>query len=211
MTGWDRRSRPPEQSTDPGLQLPVVHRPGQHIIGTPIQTLHLDPVIVGGDQDDDRLGRQFPDLLERCPDTLTAYLNYKTHVDKNSLYNTPPVFPIYALKLVMEWVKAQGGVSAMTELAEKKSSMLYDTMAQSNGYYSCPVDEASRSKMNVVFRLPNEDLEKKFIEEATNEGMIGLKGHRSVGGCRASIYNAMPVEGAETLAAFMRKFAETNQ
>ena len=151
------------------------------------------------------------DLLERCPDTLTAYLNYKTHVDKNSLYNTPPVFSIYALKLVMEWVKAQGGVSAMAGLAEKKSSLLYDTMAQSNGYYSCPVDEASRSRMNVVFRLPNEDLEKKFIEEVKNEGMLGLKGHRSVGGCRASIYNAMPVEGVEKLAAFMRKFAEVNQ
>lgn len=150
------------------------------------------------------------DLLERCPDTLTAYLNYKNHVDKNSLYNTPPVFSIYALKLVMEWVKAQGGVTAMAELSEKKSSMLYDTIAQSNGYYTCLVDNASRSKMNVVFRLPSEDLEKKFIEEAKNEGMIGLKGHRSVGGCRASIYNAMPVEGAETLAAFMRKFAEVN-
>lgn len=151
------------------------------------------------------------DLLKRCPDTLTAYLNYKTHVDKNSLYNTPPVFAIYTVKLVLEWVKAQGGLSAMEEMAEKRSSMIHDTMAQSNGYYSCPVDEASRSKMNVVFRLPNEDLEKKFIEEAKNEGMIGLKGHRSVGGCRASVYNAMPVEGAEKLAAFMRKFAETNQ
>jgi len=150
------------------------------------------------------------DLLERCPDTLTAYLNYKIHADKNSLYNTPPVFSIYALKLVMEWVKEQGGLSAMAELSEKKSSMLYDTMVQSNGYYSCPVDEASRSKMNVVFRLPSEDLEKKFIDEAKNEGMIGLKGHRSVGGCRASIYNAMPVEGTEKLAAFMRKFAEAN-
>lgn len=151
------------------------------------------------------------DLLERCPDTLTAYLNYKTHADKNSLYNTPPVFSIYAVKLVLEWVKAQGGLSAMAERAQKKSSMLYDTMAQSNGYYSCPVDESGRSKMNVVFRLPSEDLEKKFIEEAKNEGMIGLKGHRSVGGCRASIYNAMPVEGVEKIAAFMRKFAEVNQ
>ncbi len=151
------------------------------------------------------------DLLERCPDTLTAYLNYKTHADKNSLYNTPPVFAIYALKLVMERVKELGGLAAMAELAEKKSSLLYDTMAQSNGYYSCPVDESSRSKMNVVFRLPSEDLEKKFIEESKNEGMIGLKGHRSVGGCRASIYNSMPVEGVEKLAGFMRTFAEINQ
>jgi len=151
------------------------------------------------------------DLLERCPDTLTAYLNYKTHAKKNSLYNTPPVFAIYAVKLVLKRVKGLGGLNVMAELAEKKASLLYNTIEQSNEYYSCPVAKASRSKMNVVFRLPNEDLEKKFIEEAKNEGMIGLKGHRSVGGCRASIYNAMPFEGAEKLAAFMRNFAETNQ
>ncbi len=151
------------------------------------------------------------DLLDRCPDNLTAYLNYKIHAEKNSLYNTPPVFSIYALKLVMEWVKEQGGVNAMAELAEKKSSILYDTMEQSNGYYSCPVDESSRSKMNIVFRLPNEDLEKKFIEEAKNVGMIGLKGHRSVGGCRASIYNSMPPGGVTALRDFMKNFAENNQ
>jgi len=150
------------------------------------------------------------DLLERCPDTLTAYLNYKTHVDKNSLYNTPPVFAVYAIKLVMEWVKDQGGLNAMAESAEKRASLIYNTIEQSNGYYSCPVDELSRSKMNVVFRLPDENLEKKFVEEVTKEGMIGLKGHRSVGGCRASMYNAMPVEGATTLADFMKKFAKDN-
>ncbi len=150
------------------------------------------------------------DIIERFPDTLTAYLNYKTHADKNSLYNTPPVFAIYAVKLVAEWVKGQGGLNAMTELAEKRSSLLYNTIEQSSGYYSCPVDKLSRSKMNVVFRLPDENLEKKFVEEATKEGMIGLKGHRSIGGCRASMYNAMPVEGATTLADFMKKFAENN-
>lgn len=150
------------------------------------------------------------DLLQRCPSTLTAYLNYKTHADSNSLYNTPPVFAIYALKLVMEWVKKQGGLTAMATLAEEKSSLLYNTIDQSNGYYSCPVEKANRSKMNVVFRLQNETLEKKFIEEATKEGMLGLKGHRSVGGCRASIYNAMPVEGVKALTDFMKNFAEKN-
>jgi len=150
------------------------------------------------------------DLIERCPDTLTAYLNYKNHADKNSLYNTPPVFAIYTVKLVAEWVKKQGGLNAMTKLAEKRSSLLYNTIKQSNGYYSCPVDKLSRSKMNVVFKLPDENLEKKFVEEATKQGMIGLKGHRSIGGCRASMYNAMPVEGATTLADFMKKFAENS-
>ena len=147
------------------------------------------------------------DLLSRSPDTLTAYLNYNNHVEKNSLYNTPPVFSIYALKLVLEWVKEKGGLKAMEEVAEKKSSMLYNAIDESNGYYSCPVDASCRSKMNVVFRLPSEEAEKKFIDEATKQGMIGLKGHRSVGGCRASIYNAMPEEGVSKLVNFMRNFA----
>lgn len=150
-------------------------------------------------------------LLSRCPDTLTAYLNYNTHVEKNSLYNTPPVFSIYVLKLVLQWVKKQGGLKAMEELVERRSSMLYNTIDESNGYYSCPVDRSCRSRMNVVFRLPNEELEKKFSEEATKQGMIGLKGHRSVGGCRASIYNAMPEEGVSKLVNFMKDFASKNK
>lgn len=150
-------------------------------------------------------------LLSRCPDTLTAYLNYNTHVEKNSLYNTPPVFSIYVLKLVLQWVKKQGGLKAMEELAERRSSMLYNAIDQSNGYYSCPVDRSCRSRMNVVFRLPNKELEKKFSEEATKQGMIGLKGHRSVGGCRASIYNAMPEEGVSKLVNFMKDFASKNK
>jgi len=150
-------------------------------------------------------------LLSRCPDTLTAYLNYNTHVEKNSLYNTPPVFSIYVLKLVLQWVKKQGGLKAMEELVERRSSMLYNAIDESNGYYSCPVDRSCRSRMNVVFRLPNEELEKKFSEEATKQGMIGLKGHRSVGGCRASIYNAMPEEGVSKLVNFMKDFASKNK
>lgn len=150
------------------------------------------------------------DLVSRCPDTLTAYLNYNTHVSKNSLYNTPPVFAIYAVKLVLEWVKNQGGLNAMAEINENKAGLLYEAMDQSNGYYSCPVDQSCRSRMNVVFRLPNEDLEKKFIAEAKDQGMLGLKGHRSVGGCRASIYNAMPYEGVKALSEFMKDFAAKN-
>ncbi len=150
------------------------------------------------------------DLLKRCPDTLTAYLNYSTHAAKDSLYNTPPVFAIYALKLVLDWVKKLGGINAMAELSQKKSSILYKVFDESNDYYKCPVNKSCRSKMNVVFRLKEESLEKKFIEEATMEGFIGLKGHRSVGGCRASIYNAMPIEGVEALADFMKNFASKN-
>jgi phosphoserine aminotransferase len=150
------------------------------------------------------------DLLERCPDTLTAYLNYKIHAEKNSLYNTPPVFSIYALKLVLEHVKKQGGLAAVAATAAKKAGLLYRTIDDSDGFYRCPVDKAVRSRMNVVFRLPSEDLEKKFIDAATEKGMVGLKGHRSVGGCRASLYNAMPEEGVAALTAFMKEFAAAN-
>jgi phosphoserine aminotransferase len=150
------------------------------------------------------------DLLERCPDTLTAYLNYKTHAEKNSLYNTPPVFSIYALKLVLELLKKQGGMPAVEAVAKKKAGMLYAAMDSSGGFYRCPVDKAVRSRMNVVFRLPSEELEKKFIDESVEKGMVGLKGHRSVGGCRASIYNAMPEEGVAVLADFMKEFAAAN-
>ncbi len=150
------------------------------------------------------------DMLERCPDNQLAYLDYKIHAAKDSLYNTPPVFTIYMISLVMEWVKAQGGLAAMEKLADERSGMIYGAMEKDSGFYRCPVPAHCRSKMNVVFRLPSEDLEKKFIAEAAEQGMGGLKGHRSVGGCRASIYNAMPVEGARALADFMGEFAKKN-
>jgi len=150
------------------------------------------------------------DLVERCPDTLTAYLNYKTHAEKDSLYNTPPVFSIYAMKLVLEGLKEAGGIPGAVERNEKKAGMLYQVIDESGGFYNCPVDEKYRSKMNVVFRLSSEDLEKEFIAESAAAGMVGLKGHRSVGGCRASIYNSMTVEGVETLAGFMKDFAGKN-
>ena len=150
------------------------------------------------------------DLIDRNPRPLTAYLSYKTHADSDSLYNTPPVFPIWMVKMVLEWVKAQGGLPAMEALAEKRSGLLYGAMADSGGYYRCPVQEATRSTMNVVWRLPTEDLEKQFIAEALAAGFSGLKGHRSVGGCRASIYNAMPVEGITSLVEFMKEFQRKN-
>ena len=147
------------------------------------------------------------DMVERCPDHLGAYLNYRTHAEKDSLYNTPPVYAIYMVSLVMEWVLENGGLQAMEKRADQRSSLIYGAMQKNAGFYRCPVPEHCRSKMNVVFRLPSEDLEKQFIQEAAAEGMGGLKGHRSVGGCRASIYNAMPIEGAQALSEFMDRFA----
>ncbi len=150
------------------------------------------------------------DILERCSDDLTAYLSYKIHAKEESLYNTPPVFSIYMVSLVMEWVKNKGGLPAMEKLADERAGMIYGAIEKNGGFYKCPVPPHCRSKMNIVFRMPTEDLEKKFIAEASEQGMIGLKGHRSVGGCRASIYNAMPVEGAKALSNFMDQFASKN-
>ncbi len=147
------------------------------------------------------------DLLERSPDSLPAYLNFKLHASKNAMYNTPPVFSIWAVKLFLEWVKKNGGVAEMERRAAEKSDLLYKTIDESGGFYKSPVDPAFRSTMNVVFRLGSEDLEKEFVAEAEKEGMMFLKGHRSVGGCRASIYNAMPVEMVKTLSDFMKTFA----
>jgi phosphoserine aminotransferase len=150
------------------------------------------------------------DVLERCTWEKTAYWNYKIHAKKDSLYNTPPSFAIWALNSVLTWVTEKGGLDAMEKLADTRANKIYGVIAELGDFYRCPVEEASRSKMNIVFRLPTEDLEKQFVAEALTEGMIGLKGHRSVGGCRASVYNSMPVEGAETLASFMREFALKN-
>ncbi len=148
------------------------------------------------------------DVLDACPQDLSAYLGYRNHAEKDSLMNTPPVYAIYMMKLVLEWLRDRGGLDAAEQMAQQRSSLLYDMIAKHSGFYRCPVAPNCRSKMNVVFRLPTEDLEKTFVAEAAKEGMSGLKGHRSVGGCRASIYNAMPIEGAETLAQFMDQFAQ---
>lgn len=146
------------------------------------------------------------DLLDRCRNDLPAYLSYKTHASKNSLYNTPPVFAVYLMNLVLKWVKNFGGLVAISDLAKKRAKLIYDVIDTSGGFYNCPVNRQVRSTMNVVFRLPNDKLEAMFLEAAGKLDLVGLKGHRSVGGIRASLYNAMPLEGAEVLAGFMRDF-----
>ncbi len=139
-----------------------------------------------------------------------AYLRYQTHVDKDSLFNTPPVFTIYMIGKVLKWMKNKGGLEAIEAEAADKAQRLYDVIDNSGGWYTSPVAVENRSHMNVVFRLPSEELEKKFLKEADSAGLKNLKGHRSVGGCRASIYNAMPVEGVDALASFMHQFQKDN-
>jgi len=148
------------------------------------------------------------DLLERSKDVPTM-LDYNTYVSKQSMFNTPPTFSIYMLGLVTDWFKSKGGLSVMEDINNTKSEALYELIDRS-GFYTSPVEAGSRSKMNIVWRLPSEDLEAKFVKEAAIAGLTGLKGHRSVGGCRASIYNAMPLEGVETLIDFMIEFEKTN-
>ena len=149
-------------------------------------------------------------VLESSPRELPAYLDYRVHAKSNSLFNTPPVFPIYVIGKVLKWIKRNGGVDAMASSAVAKSGHLYNAIDTSGGFYDGPVKGDSRSVMNVVFRLPNEGLESKFLADAEKEGMVNLTGHRSVGGIRASIYNAMPMEGAEKLADFMNSFRSSH-
>ena len=149
-------------------------------------------------------------LIEKSLETLPTMLRYDTFYKKNSLYNTPPAFSIYMVGKVAAWIKNCGGLSEMAKRNSAKAKILYDAIDESDGFYKGHAEKDSRSFMNVTFRLPNEELEKKFVAEALENNLSGVKGHRSVGGMRASIYNAMPIEGAEALADFMRNFKKNN-
>lgn len=150
------------------------------------------------------------DLLARAPGDIPTMLRYTTYAEKNSMYNTPPCFAIYTVQLVLKWLEETvGGLDQMTELNRKKAGLLYDYMDRS-GFYRPTADKGSRSLMNVTFRLPSEELEKTFVAAALDNGLGGLKGHRSVGGCRASIYNPTPLPAVEALVDFMKTFESKN-
>jgi len=149
------------------------------------------------------------DLIGKSrPDTPIMF-DYKTMADNDSMYNTPPCYPIYIAKLVFEWLLELGGLEAMKKINEAKAKVLYDYL-DSTDYYIAPVEKAYRSMMNITFVTGVEDLDKKFAKEAEKAGFVNIKGHRSVGGMRASIYNAMPLEGVEKLVEFMKEFAKNN-
>jgi phosphoserine aminotransferase len=149
------------------------------------------------------------DLLGLADESIPTMLDWKTMADNDSMYNTPPCYAIYMAGLVYDWIKSIGGLDAMKELNEKKAKLLYDYL-DSQSYYIAPVKPDSRSMMNVTFVTGDAELDKKFAKQAAEAGLKNLKGHRSVGGMRASIYNAMPYEGVEALVAFMDKFAKEN-
>jgi phosphoserine aminotransferase len=150
------------------------------------------------------------DLLDLVPDNLPTMLTYTTYSSKNSLYNTPPCVAIYIIQLVLKWLEETiGGLEKMATVNARKAQLLYRTIDESS-FYTGTAEPQSRSQMNITFRLPSEDLEKRFVDEALQQGLAGLKGHRSVGGCRASLYNAVAVEAVEALAAFMKDFERRN-
>ena len=149
------------------------------------------------------------DLLQRIPEGLHTMLDYRTHVENKSLYNTPNTWGIYIISLVCKWLIEKGGLPAMQRENEAKAALLYDAI-DATDFYRGHADADARSIMNVTFRLPSEELEKKFAAEATAQGLDGLKGHRSVGGIRASIYNAFPLAGVQALVAFMKEFERNN-
>jgi phosphoserine aminotransferase len=150
------------------------------------------------------------DLVERGPKTLPTMLQYRTHAAEKSLYNTPPTFGIYVMGEVFKWIEGQGGLSAMKEQNEAKARLLYDYLDESD-FFRGTAQPDSRSRMNVCFRAPTEELEEKFLKEAAKRGLDGLKGHRSVGGMRASIYNACPRASVEALVSFMKEFERSNR
>jgi phosphoserine aminotransferase len=150
------------------------------------------------------------DLVEGGRKDIPKIFRYKTHADNNSLYNTPPTFSIYLVRNVLAWVKEQGGLDAIEKINREKGRLLYGTIDQHPDFYRCPVDKDSRSLMNVVFRLPTEALEEQFVADAKKAKMVGLKGHRSVGGIRVSTYNAVSLDSVKTLTTFMGEFAKAN-
>ncbi len=150
------------------------------------------------------------DLLGRANDGLPAILDYRQHADKRSRLNTPPVFALYAMGRIFKWILAQGGLDAIAGQNQAKAKLVYDAIDDSAGFYRPVARADSRSLMNVTFRTPEKSLDTLFVEQTLRRGMSGLKGHRSVGGLRASIYNAFPLQGCEALASFMREFAATN-
>jgi phosphoserine aminotransferase len=194
----------------PGVgDVPLVSDASSHILSGPIDVGRFGVIYAGAQKNLGPSGLTVvivrEDLLARSPGSLPTMLNYKVQAENNSLYNTPPAFGVYILGLTMKWLKSLGGLAGIAAINRRKASKLYAEIDRT-GFYRGTALKESRSLMNITFRLPSEELEKAFDKEATAAGLDGLKGHRSVGGLRASIYNAFPEAGVDTLVAFMREF-----
>jgi len=203
-----------EWATEPDVgDVPLVGDLSSNIFSKPIDVSKYGLIYAGAQKNLGAAGVTLvlvrDDLLERSPDSLPAMLNYSVHAKGNSAHNTPPVFSIYILGLVVKWLAQQGGLEHMEHQNDDKARLLYDEL-DSSEFFSGHAQAGHRSRMNVTFRLPSPELETQFASEATAEGLVELKGHRSVGGIRASIYNAFPKEGVEALVSFMKEFERTH-
>ena len=194
-----------------GYGVPVVCDASSNILAKPIDFEKYALIYAGAQKNIGPSGVTVviirDDLLDRSPDTLPLLLNYRTIAENDSMANTPNTFGIYLIGLVIDWLKEQGGVSAMQVRSEEKAALLYDAIDASDGFYAGHAERNCRSVMNVTFRLASTELDEKFCSEAEAAGLDGLRGHRSVGGVRASIYNAFPRDGVEALVSFMKDFA----
>jgi phosphoserine aminotransferase len=197
-----------------GKGLPIVCDASSNILSTPLDVSKYALIYAGAQKNIGPSGVTLviirDDLLEKVPENQHALLDYRAIAENDSMLNTPNTWGIYIVSLVCQWLKAKGGVEAMRELNEEKAKLLYDAIDASDGFYQGHAARAARSLMNVTFRLPSEELTEKFCAEAELKALDGLKGHRSVGGIRASIYNAFPKEGVERLVEFMQDFAQKN-
>ncbi|MBU1172037.1 MAG: 3-phosphoserine/phosphohydroxythreonine transaminase [Proteobacteria bacterium] len=192
-------------------QVPIITDMSSDILSRPMDMTGIGMIYAGAQKNIGPAGVALviirKDLLERIPETLPTMLSYKTFAQNNSMFNTPPCFTIYAIQLVMTWLEDTcGGLDAVGKVNGEKARLLYEVIDQSTDFYTGTADKDSRSLMNVTFRLPDEGLEKRFVEEALKHEMGGLKGHKSVGGCRASIYNATTLYSVSVLADFMKHF-----
>ena len=200
-------------STFPETKAPLVADMSSEMLSRPIDPSKFGLIYAGAQKNLGPSGVTLViirnDLAERAPATVPTIMRYATHISKNSLFNTPPTFPIYMLALVTRWLKEKGGLAEMEKQNEAKAKKLYDAIDASDFYRGTAAVE-DRSVMNVTWRLPSEELEAQFVAEATERNMVGLKGHRSVGGIRASIYNSFPPEGVDALVEFMKGFEAAN-
>jgi len=204
----------------PTTKAPLIVDASSDIFSYPIDWSKVDMLFAGAQKNAGPSGLTIviikKELVQRAKDSVPTMLKYKTHADKNSLFNTPPTFGIYMFNLILHWLKDNGGIEAVQKRNQEKAKLLYDAIDNSNGFYVGHAKEDSRSLMNVSYNIKNPDgtnnseLEAKFVKEATDAGMIGLKGHRSIGGLRASIYNAMTLDGVKALVDFMEKFQKEN-
>ena len=203
-----------EWKTEPDVgEVPLVSDASSNILSRPIPVEKYGIIYAGAQKNMGPSGVTLviirEDLLPRIREGLATMLDYRTHAKDKSLHNTPNTWGIYIINLVCKWLKEKGGLEGVQQENEEKAKLLYDAI-DATDFYRGHADPDSRSVMNVTFRLPSEDLEKKFASEATAAGMDGLEGHRSVGGIRASIYNAFPREGCEALVGFMKEFEQKN-